>query len=439
MSVAVASNDHSHLSQPRRRRAEGPPSTLEAAEVRSLHAVLDRGRADNVARYQHSITSILGDDSIDTSVFGGDSAAGASILEDLSLHSSKSAWTACADGAGDGASRGGGDYLARAGHRKPKDIDTARLFTYVSCSSRGGDSEASTARGHGRTDVWRRHAKKQHPPCSSKKSPEDTKINGTHSASKKITATASSSETCEQASFNHGGIKTKRPISSAGTASANDNKKGGRAHGERNNAVTHQKFDPPSKPEIRSRAKGQGRNRDPAARSRDDGGASPAHKSSGGVGEENSHAHASTSDDKGPTCAGNKPKTRGRGSAITAETCPSVASEASGPTVRYRVGDTRVSPNHSARLPPPAVAEALLAELPLGSPLFVRRSNQRFTYAVLVRREREGDSGTGAVVVALDAAGKQTKVLERRHWQTCLRLVNTREVGDERRRCGNTR
>ena len=418
--MSVASNDYSHLSQPWRRRAEGPPSTLEAADVRSLRAVLDRGRADNVAKYQHSITSILGDSiTIDTGVFGGDSAAGAGILEDLSLSSLPASTVATSVA----ESRGGGDYLACAGHRKLEDIGIARSFTYVSRSSRGADPEAPTARGHRRTGVRRGRVEKPDPPCSSKRGPEDVKtggmpsrssatVDGTHSVSKQRTA-------------------------AAGKASANVNKKGGRARGE-----AHQKVDPPSKLEPR-RAKGQGRDRNRATRNRGDG---AAHKSKD-YGSSSRAARrsgsAALSETPASSCGDrdkrhrNEPKVRGRGSAATAETFSS-ASEASGPAFRYRVGETRVIPSHSAPLPAPEVAAALLAGLPRGSPLFVRRSDRRFTFAVLAGREGGQDGDGEGIVVALDAAGKQKKILEPRHWETCLRLVNARQVGDERRRLGGT-
>lgn len=112
---------------------------------------------------------------------------------------------------------------------------------------------------------------------------------------------------------------------------------------------------------------------------------------------------------------------KSKGSATTAETAPSSLDSAS--VVRYRVGDARARPAHSVRFASTAQASALLAELPLKSPLFVKRTSHAFTYAVLVSRT-DGGNGGARLVVAMDRDGTRTKTLERKHWVSCLRLVN---------------
>lgn len=113
---------------------------------------------------------------------------------------------------------------------------------------------------------------------------------------------------------------------------------------------------------------------------------------------------------------------------VAKDTCPSVPADP--PVFSYRVGDTRASLAHSAPFASPSQAAAALAALPLRSPLFARRSDQRFTYAILAERCDGEQGGATSLVIALDEGGTRKKVLERRHWQTCLRLVRTGPASD---------
>ena len=115
---------------------------------------------------------------------------------------------------------------------------------------------------------------------------------------------------------------------------------------------------------------------------------------------------------------------RAHGCASANEETPSSPSDDT-PIIRYQVGDTCASQTHLMPFKSSSQASTLLAELPLESRLFARRSDHRFTYSVLVEKRDSGGDGGTSLVVAMDKGGKQTKVLEQRHWKTCLRLVNS--------------
>jgi len=89
---------------------------------------------------------------------------------------------------------------------------------------------------------------------------------------------------------------------------------------------------------------------------------------------------------------------------------------------RYEIGQTLAEKRHSAPFASLAQATALLTELPLDSPLFVKRTSGEWTYAVLADRATN-DSGKPSLVVHLKDGGKNKKILERRKWERCLRLV----------------
>ena len=97
-----------------------------------------------------------------------------------------------------------------------------------------------------------------------------------------------------------------------------------------------------------------------------------------------------------------------------------------GEDVRYEVGDTRRCRWHSLRFKSPSQTCILLTRLPPGSPVFVKRTNGAWTYAVLVGRSE--DNG-GSLVCALDGTpAPATKVLHQKYWQSCLRLAHDRVV-----------
>jgi hypothetical protein len=134
------------------------------------------------------------------------------------------------------------------------------------------------------------------------------------------------------------------------------------------------------------------------------------------------------SQDRAP--AHSSERRRSIGSAPATENTYSSSFDCS-PAIRYQVGDTRIDHAHSISFDSSTQASALLAQLPLQHPLFVRRSNQTFTYSILVGRMNNGDEGEVSLVVALDESGTLKKVVERRKWGTCLRLVNSRRVNYE--------
>ena len=116
----------------------------------------------------------------------------------------------------------------------------------------------------------------------------------------------------------------------------------------------------------------------------------------------------------------------GSGERRARSAAPLAVAAAAPPVARYRVGDACRDRAHATRFISSSQASALLAELPLRSRLFARRSDGRFTFAVLAERRVDGRDGrTSSLVVTMDEDGQQTKVLERRHWKTCLRLVNS--------------
>jgi len=189
-------------------------------------------------------------------------------------------------------------------------------------------------------------------------------------------------------------------------ASARDGSAHASRHGKRGDSTAMQKkLEPPSSglPVLKSNVEGNGR----AGTSRKHGGASatPARHNNDGSGRDRAV----------------------RTSAAAAEETRS-SSHAGDLVVRYQVGDTRAHSAHSLPFSSESQASALLARLPLQTPLFVKRSDRNFTYSVLVERRDNGSGGGTSLVVAMNEGGRRRKVLERRHWETCLRLVNTRVV-----------
>jgi hypothetical protein len=96
------------------------------------------------------------------------------------------------------------------------------------------------------------------------------------------------------------------------------------------------------------------------------------------------------------------------------------------PRERYRVGDAMRRESHS--IPPPSCggdfAPLLSGGMPLGSPLFVKRTSGAWTCATLAGRRRDG----GCLLVSLDPDRDDRKIVGRGCWWSCLRFVNDAEV-----------
>jgi len=85
-------------------------------------------------------------------------------------------------------------------------------------------------------------------------------------------------------------------------------------------------------------------------------------------------------------------------------------------------------------------SERAIRGLPVGSPVFTKRSNGDWTYAVLQRKEKgsKGDhSGDESVRVLVDRQ-KNVKVVNRRKWYSCLRLVRP-DFDKHRQRCATAK
>lgn len=349
------------------------PLTPRAADVHSLRTTLDRGREDNLIKYQSSITSILGE-SIDASIFAGDSVAGASIFEDLSV---------ARRGDASSIKKGLDPPASRLPVYKNHDVSIAKSFNSISRSSKRSGSPLTNKnlvpRSSKSTDDRRGTSsstkKKLDPPCS------PTRI---------LKSNAGNSHACT--STRDGGVYPGRNSKRMTIPGRND-------YILVDSAAAKKKLNPPSFTlPVR---KGNGNGHTPKRHL--------VCKSNDGSGHANTARH-------------NASATKNTSSFCSDDT----------PIARYQVGDTRASRAHSLPFDSPSQASAVLAQLPLQSRLFVRRSDRNFTYAVLVDRRDSGRNGGTSLVVALDQGGKRTKVLERRHWEMCLRLVNTGVVDNER-------
>jgi hypothetical protein len=94
---------------------------------------------------------------------------------------------------------------------------------------------------------------------------------------------------------------------------------------------------------------------------------------------------------------------------------------------RYRVGDALRLEHHS--IPPSMHNEddffvLLSSRIPLGSHLFVRRSSSGCSCAKLVGRDVYGE----ILFLSLESMRNVTKMLSRKYWWRCLRLVNDNAV-----------
>ena len=82
---------------------------------------------------------------------------------------------------------------------------------------------------------------------------------------------------------------------------------------------------------------------------------------------------------------------------------------------------------HSITFTSSCQASILLTKLPINSPLFVKRTNQEWTYAILVGKLKDS-YGDMSLIVALDSSGKVKKILERSKWDRGIRLVYRNDV-----------
>lgn len=90
----------------------------------------------------------------------------------------------------------------------------------------------------------------------------------------------------------------------------------------------------------------------------------------------------------------------------------------------YQVGQTLRIESHSLPFSSSEQAHELLSKLPLGSPLFVKRTSGEWAYASLVARHRNGDRLT----MSLNQEKNTRKRCDRDSWEECLRLVNDRAI-----------
>ena len=92
---------------------------------------------------------------------------------------------------------------------------------------------------------------------------------------------------------------------------------------------------------------------------------------------------------------------------------------------QYQVGQTLRVEHHA--VPFTSAEDALhhLSKLPLGSPLFVKRTSGKWTYASIVERQvKDGDS----LIVSLDMKSDSHKILNRDCWVRCLRLFSSSAI-----------
>ncbi len=97
--------------------------------------------------------------------------------------------------------------------------------------------------------------------------------------------------------------------------------------------------------------------------------------------------------------------------------------------VKYRIGQTLLDPAHSIPFTSPSQACDLLTRLAIDSPLWAKRTSGEWSYAKLAGRSTDND-GKMALMVVLNASGKNKKILERKKWERCLRLAREDGVAD---------
>lgn len=104
-----------------------------------------------------------------------------------------------------------------------------------------------------------------------------------------------------------------------------------------------------------------------------------------------------------------------------------VAAEANS-RIRYEIGQALLDGSHTIPFCSPSEASALLTDLPLNSPLFVRRTSREWTFAVLAGRRTNSLGETSLMVYCGKGDGWKKKVLKKKRWGGYLRLVNQEAV-----------
>ena len=103
--------------------------------------------------------------------------------------------------------------------------------------------------------------------------------------------------------------------------------------------------------------------------------------------------------------------------------------------VSYRVGDTLKCSTHSLRFSSTEQASKVLSDIPINTPVFVKRTDRYWSYATLIERIRDENSQLTHVVVSLTNANgveggtiMKTKIIQSSRWPVCLMMVNSRKV-----------
>lgn len=102
--------------------------------------------------------------------------------------------------------------------------------------------------------------------------------------------------------------------------------------------------------------------------------------------------------------------------------------------VSYRVGDTLKCSTHSLRFSSTEQAAKVLSDIPINTPVFVKRTDRYWSYATLIERIRDENSQLTHVVVSLTNANgdeggiMKTKIIQSSRWPVCLMMVNSRKV-----------
>ena len=102
--------------------------------------------------------------------------------------------------------------------------------------------------------------------------------------------------------------------------------------------------------------------------------------------------------------------------------------------VSYKVGDTLKCSTHSLRFSSTEQAAKVLSDIPINTPLFVKRTDRYWSYATLIERIRDENSQLTHVVVSLTNANgneggiMKTKIIQSSRWPVCLMMVNSRKV-----------
>ena len=98
------------------------------------------------------------------------------------------------------------------------------------------------------------------------------------------------------------------------------------------------------------------------------------------------------------------------------------------------MGDTLKCSTHSLRFSSTEQAARVLSDIPINTPVFVKRTDRYWSYATLIERIRDENSQLTHVVVSLTNANgdeggiMKTKIIQSSRWPVCLMMVNSRKV-----------